>query len=87
MFNHVNMNNYPFYDETEKSISRSSESDQLDEDYLIFREVFNEPRHLEEIKGHDEIINQNWRTKERVIYLFIFFICFRLFLNHTNLLI
>lgn len=73
MFNNViNMNKFFFYNE--KFTSRSSDSDQTDEDYLIFREVFNEPRHLEEIRGHDEVINQNWRTKERVLHFNLLFI-------------
>lgn len=50
---------------TEKSISQSSESSQND-DFVLQREVFIEPRHLELIRGHGDLINQNWRTKERV---------------------
>ncbi|UXI16095.1 hypothetical protein NH340_JMT02038 [Sarcoptes scabiei] len=50
---------------TEKSISQSSESSQND-DFVLQREVFIEPRHLELIRGHGDLINQNWRTKERM---------------------
>lgn len=55
---------------TDKSTVSSDSSGvctQFGDDY---RDVFVEPRHLEEIKGHDNHINHNWRTKERVCFLF-----------------
>lgn len=40
-----------------------------------YRDVFIDPRHLDEIKGHDDHINQNWRSKERVcIFFYLIFL-------------